>query len=223
MKRLLAIFIILFTTLSTLPTAYGYLYNEPHSLQPQLESTRNKTLQIDVYQNYPWEQPSILYTASGSLLDDGFVLTNYHVVGEQSKFIKYVVKTYDGKLYNGKVIRYDKAKDLALMKISTEKEGFTLSTTEPYVNQSVMTVGQPAGLPRWSFSEGIILTLDMECKTSQGDLYKATQTSAQVISGNSGGPLVNDRGDLVGIIRATDDVHSYAISLDDVKEFLSEQ
>lgn len=222
MKRIFSLIIVLLTMLSTLPTAYGYLYNDPHDLQPQLESARNKTLIIEVYHKYPWSNAEWLSTATATLLNDGQVLTNYHVVGDPSTFKQYVIKSYDGKMYSAELVKSDKIKDLSLLQIHIDKEGFTLSNTEPYKGMEIMTVGHPIGLPQWSFSEGTILASGVQCITPTGELYKATQTDAEVKSGNSGGPLINDRGELMGIIRAKDNGHSYAVMLEDIKTFLSD-
>jgi len=117
-------------------------------------------------------------------------------------------------------LRIDRAVDLALIRIDSTAEGFTLSDTQIYPGKQVMTVGNPQGLANWSFSEGVVVDIARPCIMTSGERWTAIMTDAHAIQGNSGGPLINDRGELVGIIRAATEDYSFAISIDEVKEFL---
>lgn len=217
MKKLL---VIIFFLLSASP-AYAYKYNEPHTFQSELESARSKTVQIVLINEhrYPWATTSeITSTGTGTLLDDGYILTNEHVISGDHTEI--VINTYDKQRYSATLITSSPKLDLALLHINSNSKGFVLSDIEPYAGESIMTVGQPAGLPSWSFAEGTIQKVDQPATMTTGESYTAIMTDAEVKQGNSGGPLINDRGELVGIVRAANVGHSFAVPLSDIKSFL---
>jgi len=219
MKRILAALILLFTILPT--TAWGYVYNEPHTFQSQLETARSKTVRVvlENVERYPWATfYSLVTAATGTMIGDGYILTNHHVIDFTHNEID--IALYDGTITTATLIKSDKDKDLALLHIDSTAEGFIFSTTEPYTGQSIMTVGQPTGLPQWSFSEGVIQSIDQPATMTTGESYTAIMTDAEVKQGNSGGPLLNERGELVGIVRAANVGHSFAVTLEDVKKFL---
>lgn len=220
MKRILLPLIILYTILS--PTTSAYTYNEPHTFQSQLESARMKTVFVSIWLNesYPWMQShAFLGLGTGTVIGDGLILTNAHVIKDGQNEIS--IKTYTGESYTGTLLSIDKEKDLALVSFESQAEGFTLSNVELYKGKPIMIVGQPAGLPQWSFSEGTIGTPAFDYKDTKGGSYTGIQTDAQVIGGNSGGPLIDDRGELVGIVRAANNNFSFAIPMSDIEIFLN--
>ncbi len=122
---------------------------------------------------------------------DGIILTSSHVV-ENSKNIK--VTTSSGKDYNAKVLAVLKNKsDLALIKIST-KENLQLSkfgdSNDIKVGQRVLTIGCPFGFNN-TLTTGIISRIDKE--------RNKIQTDAAINPGCSGGPLLNLKGEIIGI------------------------
>ncbi len=122
---------------------------------------------------------------------DGLILTSSHVV-ENSKNIK--VTTVSGKDYNAKVLAILKNKnDLALIKINT-KENLQLSkfadSNEIKVGQRVLTIGCPFGFNN-TLTTGIISRIDKE--------RNKIQTDAAINPGCSGGPLLNLKGEIIGI------------------------
>ncbi len=135
---------------------------------------------------------------SGILLtNNGYILTNYHVVEETDKIL---VKLSDGEEYNAKIIGMDSKTDLAVLKI------FSLMSFEPApmgrsdelkVGEWVMAIGNPYGL------EGTV-TVGVISGIHRSDLGITTfenfiQTDASINPGNSGGPLINLDGQVVGI------------------------
>lgn len=223
MKRILSLLIALCLLLTPLSTSWGYSYNESHSMQNHLEPARMKTVAVTIgtVERYAWASfyhPK--WTATGTMIGNGLILTNAHVVDTEHNDI--TIRTYTGESYTGTLLRVDNEKDLALLSFDSDAEGFTFAD-DLYKGMPVMTVGQPTGLPQWSFSEGTIQSLDYEY-TCQGKAYRGYMSDNQTLGGNSGGPLLDSDGELVGIIRAKTE-HDYALSIpmEDIKEFLSEE
>jgi serine protease Do len=219
MKRILACLIILSTLFTS--TTYAYQYNDPHTFQSQLETARSKTVRVVLYniERYTWDTyTNLMSSGSGTLIGDGYILTNAHVIAATHNEIE--VTTYDNQRYSAEIIKVDERKDLALLQIDSTAEGFTLSDVSLYRGKPIMTIGQPAGLPHWSFSEGTVQTPSCTYEDTGGSTQNGIQTDAWVKGGASGGPLLDERGELVGIIRAGGDDYSYAIPMDDIKTFL---
>lgn len=146
------------------------------------------------------------WSGSGFALKDGYIVTNYHVVeGAKSIKIQGVKGDFTIK-YNAEVIATDKFNDLALLKVSDSK--FAGFGTIPYnVKTSVSDVGEDIfvlGYPLTStMGDEIKLTTGViSSKTGfQGDV-SLYQISAPIQPGNSGGPLFDNKGNLVGIVNA---------------------
>lgn len=146
---------------------------------------------------------------------DGMILTNKHVVldGEAD----YTVFTNDGKSYPAKVLARDSFQDLAIIKIDQEKivddQGLFVLKSFPVVilgnseklkiGQTVIAIGNVLGEFRNSVSVGVISGLGRTITASGGGLVEtiedAIQTDAAINKGNSGGPLLNLKGEVIGI------------------------
>lgn len=213
--------IMLLVTFFMPVSAGAYPYNQQHTFQAQLESARDKTAIVTAYYTSRYEGTRIQGTGTGTLIGDGMLLTNAHVIGNNTGTLHIDVTTYDNEVYIGTLLRIDRTIDLALIRIDSTAEGFTLSDTQIYPGMQIMTVGQPQGLARWSFSEGAVVDIARDCIMTNGERWTAVMTDAQSIQGNSGGPVINDRGELVGIMRAAAEGYSFAIPIDEVKAFLN--
>jgi serine protease Do len=201
-------------------SAGAYPYNQQHTFQTQLETAREKTAIVTAYYTSYFEGTRIQGTGTGMLIGDGLLLTNAHVIDRNTGTLHIDVTTYDNVMHDGELLRMDKDTDLALIRIDSPAEGFVLSDTQIYPGMPIMTVGHPKGLAHWSFSEGVVIDTARDCIMTTGDRWTAVMMDAQSIQGNSGGPVINDHGDLVGIMRATSEGYSFAIPADEVKEFL---
>jgi len=124
--------------------------------------------------------------------NDGYMLTNQHVVGN-AKFVKIILSS--GREMAGDIIKIDKSRDIALIK--TEDAGITSLPFEnklPSISETVYAVGSP-------------LEEQFETTVSQGvvsgfreqDGQNFIQSDVNVLPGNSGGPLLNDKGNVIGI------------------------
>lgn len=150
-------------------------------------------------------------TGSGIIISaDGNILTNNHVVDSSSssssnyyqvseaKAIK--VKLYNDETeYEAKIVGMDSQTDLAVIKI--DKTGLTPAeigdSNSVKVGEFAMAVGNPQGLAT-SVTCGIISAVNREV-TADGRKYTAIQTDAAINSGNSGGALVNSKGQVIGV------------------------
>ena len=132
---------------------------------------------------------------------DGYVITNAHVIGNSKTAYAIRVVTSDGKVYKAGVVGYDSRTDIAVLKMEDAK-GLTPATfgdsSQLEVGQDIIVVGNPGGLDyQNTTTKGVISALDRKLSTSS--LTKYIQTDAAINPGNSGGPLVNYYGQVVGI------------------------
>lgn len=138
---------------------------------------------------------------SGCVLDNaGHILTNYHVV-EGARRVG--VTLYDGKTYTAKFIGADPINDLAIIKIQAPKKTlfpFQMGNSgQLQVGMKVFAIGNPFGLER-TMTTGIISSLNRTLKIRANRTIRSIiQIDAAVNPGNSGGPLLNSRGELIGI------------------------
>ena len=123
---------------------------------------------------------------------DGRIATNYHVIdGAYSAKIILEDKTYT----ISSVMAYDKEIDLAILKVNTTKKfpALSLCTNEHPVGSTVYALGSPKGLTA-TFSRGIVTHMKREISG-----VKYVQHDAAISSGNSGGPLINEYGEVIGV------------------------
>lgn len=133
---------------------------------------------------------------------DGYILTNHHVAGNASKI---VVTTTDGKKYDAEIIGADRTTDVALLKIDANNLPYlTLSNSDDIImGEWVIALGNPFGLfdlnAKPTVTVGVVSNIGVDF-TQDGRVYKGMiQTDAAISSGNSGGPLVNSLGEVIGI------------------------
>lgn len=136
-------------------------------------------------------------TGSGVIIsEDGFVVTNYHVI-KDAKEIK--VTLNNNNSYQAELVGSDPKMDIALLKLNT-KDRFSYAvfadSDEVKVGEWVLAVGNPFNLNS-TVTAGIVSAKARNL--SQGGLQSFIQTDAAVNPGNSGGALVNTRGELIGI------------------------
>lgn len=151
-------------------------------------------------------------TAAGSgiiISEDGYILTNNHIVNSSStsyyyelgKANKVTVTLYnDSTKYDATIVGTDSQTDLAVIKI--EKNGLKAAelgdSDAVQVGEFAMAIGNPLGLTD-SVTAGIISAVNREVSDQDGNSYVAIQTDASINSGNSGGALVNSKGQVIGV------------------------
>jgi len=134
---------------------------------------------------------------SGFVIDpSGYIVTNNHVISGADKV---TVRTNDGKRYIAKIVGRDAKTDLALLKIKGDKP-FASSTwgdsRAAQIGDWILAIGNPFGLGG-TVTAGIISARGRDIRSGPYDNY--LQIDAPINSGNSGGPLFNTNGDVIGI------------------------
>jgi serine protease Do len=134
--------------------------------------------------------------------EDGYVVTNNHVVGNANKI---TVTLYNGTSYNGTLVGADANTDIAVVKISAASPvaaKFVSEDTQK-VGNFVLAVGTNSfGIPqKLRITNGIISSMDISMQISAGTLpyVDLIETNALINPGNSGGPLVNINGEVIGM------------------------
>lgn len=145
-------------------------------------------------------------SGSGFIItEDGYILTNYHVV-EDANEGDYPLKvvTYSGDEYSATIVGYDEENDVALLKIDADGlHTVTIGSIEgTKVGEKVYAIGNPLGELTYTFTDGIISALDREMATESGISINMFQTNVAINSGNSGGPIINSQGEVIGIASA---------------------
>jgi len=127
------------------------------------------------------------------ITNDGYVVTNAHVlVG--GRYVQAV--TYDQKIHNLEFVGYNGDFDIALLKMQGAFIPLTLGdSNNVVVGQKVIAIGNPLGL-QFSASEGIVSAIH---RTGDNNLDVYIQTDTALNPGNSGGPLIDTNGEVIGI------------------------
>lgn len=149
-------------------------------------------------------------TGSGIIIsDDGYILTNNHVVSSSeaeayyqvSEATKITVSLFnDDKQYEAKIVGTDAETDLAVIKIDATgltKAEFADSDSIK-VGEFAMAVGSPLGLQS-TITCGVVSAVNREVTDTDGKTYTLIQTDAAINAGNSGGALVNSEGKVIGV------------------------
>lgn len=145
-------------------------------------------------------------SGSGFIIEKGgkkYVITNAHVVEDASTDNGSIyVFSIDRSKYEVKILGGDSFYDIAVLefvdKPDAEVTTLTIRTTEPRIGEPVFAIGNPLGEYPYTISDGIISARNRVRGGATGK-FGFLQTTATVIWGNSGGPLVDGRGELVGI------------------------
>lgn len=178
-----------------------------YAAQKALPSMVSISVEYDV--NYMGMKKAVAGSGSGVILsEDGYILTNNHVISSadsssfyqvsDAKSIK--VKIYgDDTEYSAEIIGTDSQTDLAVLKI--DKTGLTPAelgdSSSVQIGEFVLAIGNPYELD-YSVTAGIISALNREM-TVENTTYNVIQADCAINSGNSGGALVNSKGEVIGI------------------------
>ena len=216
-------------TSGALPAADGSAMTPAQLYQSNVDSVVaiSCTMQTTAYGQ------SVEGTSSGSgfiLTEDGYVVTNYHVVQNASNI---TVTTHSGDEYDATVKGYDATNDVAVLKV--EAEGLSAATIGSSGNLSigdmVVAIGNPLGRLAATETVGYVSGINREV-TTDNTVISMLQTDAAINPGNSGGPLFNMYGEVIGITTAkysgtTNSGASiegigFAIPIDDVMGIISD-
>ena len=179
-------------------------------------------------------RPSRSYPISGwgsgvIVASDGYIVTNNHVV-EGAELVEVILN--DKRVFEGEVIGLDPSTDLALLSIDASALPYIQygNSDDVRVGEWVLAVGNPFNLTS-TVTAGIVSAKarDINILGSQGAIESFIQTDAAVNRGNSGGALVNTRGELIGINAAIASNtgyyqgYSFAIPVNIVKKVISQE
>lgn len=170
-------------------------------------------------------------SGSGFIIsEDGYIISNYHVVAGATTLR---VITADGAEYEATLVGYDEANDISVLKIeATDLPHVILGSSDALVaGDQVAAIGNPLGELTSTLTVGYVSAKDRIVNTD-GTALNMLQTDAAINSGNSGGPLFNMRGEVIGITTskytgtsasgATIEGIGFAIPIDDVKDIVSD-
>ncbi len=149
----------------------------------------------------------IMGAGSGFIIDDeGHVVTNSHVVANGDEFL---VELYDGTTVNATLVGSDSVQDLAVLQLELE-DGQSVPGTLNWGDSDtvrpgddVIAIGTPLGEFANSVSAGVVAGVNRNLSDVTGSLDNLIQHDAPISSGNSGGPLLNTNGEVIGINTAT--------------------
>ena len=138
-------------------------------------------------------------TCSGFVINDkGYIVTNYHCVHNTTRLKLVFYDRDDWNVYEVKIIGIDPLADVAVIHIPKRKKPLPYlnwSLEKPWDGMDVFAVGHPFGMA-WTISKGIISS---EKRTVRSPYVRYIQTDTAINTGNSGGPLVNTAGNVVGV------------------------
>jgi len=162
-------------------------------------------LQIPQYRQNGTEKQEIGGGTGFVVGENGLILTNRHVVFD--KEAEYTVLTNDGKKYDAKIVAISPLQDLAFLRVSgINIKPLKLGDSDKIeIGQTAITIGNALGEFRNTVSVGVISGLKRTITASQGfggaseELDQVIQTDAAINEGNSGGPLLNLQGEVVGV------------------------
>ena len=194
------------TTNNSCRSCSGTIIVNDGSLSASVEKVYDAVMMIQNYQNN-----AIASTGSGFVYktDDkyGYVLTNHHVISGATKIV--LIRS-DDKEIEGTVLGSDEYLDLAVVRINKSDviDTAKIGTSEnSKLGDTVFTIGSPLGYEyRGTVTDGILsgkdrlVTVSLSGSNTNDWVMKVLQTNAAVNPGNSGGPLVNATGEVIGVI-----------------------
>jgi S1-C subfamily serine protease len=185
---------------SSLGNQVGTLDNQIGSLDKELTNLKASTsadfsnVIEDVIKSVVTIKTNLAQGSGFIIADGGYIVTNAHVMEGATAA---VVTTYDGKNHQVMKMGQDIEMDIILLKI--EDTGYSPLELENsdnvQIGEKVIAIGNPLGL-QFSVSEGIVSAVHRQ---GENGIEAYLQTDASLNSGNSGGPLINKRGKVVGI------------------------
>lgn len=172
--------------------------------------------------NHPVIPPEFEQTSEGSgviISADGYILTNRHVIDGADKI---EVTLFDGRSFEGKVIGSDGRDDLALVKVESDTDLPVAplgDSDKARAGEWVMALGNPLGF-EYSVTVGVVSGVGRALPST--NFANFIQTDAAIYPGNSGGPLFNLAGEVIGINTAVipDTNLGFAVPINTAKEIL---
>ncbi|MEI6451122.1 MAG: trypsin-like peptidase domain-containing protein [Actinomycetes bacterium] len=203
------------TTSSAVKGAYASFKSS--GLTPQQIYQKHAASVVEITATFPgsydiWGQQTGGGQALGTgfvVSEDGYILTNAHVVSQSGQAVSTVTVTFKGEgtqgaQVEGTVLGADESTDVALIKVDPSQSPGLLpiplgDSSKVTVGEAVVAIGNPLGLD-FSLSSGVVSATNRELQSPNGaTISDGIQTDAAINSGNSGGPLINAKGQVIGI------------------------
>ncbi|MBL8007545.1 MAG: trypsin-like peptidase domain-containing protein [Ignavibacteria bacterium] len=218
------------------PTIVGINVEEVREIQDPFSMFENDPFFKQFFGNRPAQKQVVKGLGSGYIISsDGYILTNDHVAGNATKIS---VTMTNGETVEAKLIGSDKNSDVALLKIDKNNLDYAVlgNSNDVIIGEWVIALGNPFGLfeinDKPSVTVGVVSATNMKVNADGNRVYKdMIQTDASINAGNSGGPLVNAEGEVIGMntIIFTGGNYSsgsigvgFAISINRVKKIMEE-
>lgn len=167
-----------------------------------IKATQESVVLLSIHPNVnPDSDPKLGGMCTGVVVDDiGHVITNFHCVYKQNYIRLYYYDKNDWRERKVNVIGTDPLADLALIKVIGEEKQlphlmFADNVNEIPVGTEVFAIGHPMGMV-WTVTKGIVSSRE---RFARHPFIKSIQTDAAINKGNSGGPLLNMKGEIIGI------------------------
>lgn len=140
-------------------------------------------------------------TGSGFFISsDGYIVTNYHVVENGTDI---TVSTFSGETYKARTVGYDAANDIAVLKIDATGQSVWIGDSSAMsVGDDIMVIGNALGSLSYTFTDGVISYKNRIVAVDGNQKINMFQTNAAINNGNSGGPVYNMDGEVIGIASA---------------------
>lgn len=168
------------------------------------------------------------FTSTGSgffITESGYIVTNYHVIENATKV---TVTTYAGQAYEAEITGYEASNDIAVLKAKGSFESVKIGDSSSLaVGDDILVIGNALGELSYTFTDGVVSYLNRAITTDSGTVINMYQTNAAINEGNSGGPVYDMEGKVVGIASAKYAASSveglgFFIPLNDVKGMIND-
>ena len=168
------------------------------------------------------------FTSTGSgffITESGYIVTNYHVIENATKV---TVTTYAGQAYEAEITGYEASNDIAVLKAEGSFESVKIGDSSSLaVGDDILVIGNALGELSYTFTDGVVSYLNRAITTDSGTVINMYQTNAAINEGNSGGPVYDMEGKVVGIASAKYAASSveglgFFIPLNDVKGMIND-
>ena len=227
-NRFLRIYSIVLTVILLFAIVGGALYLIFRPLTPAevVEKNVSAVVAIETY-TYKDDGNVVIGTGSGFIVDkSGYIVTNEHVVSGKDSIS---VRVKGKKDYNARIVATDANADVAVLKIFSDETGYSFPTVtlgraeDLTVGEQVVAIGTPQEIAyAWTSTVGYVSS-SIRYFSEYGALKRYIQFDAAVNGGNSGGPLFDSKGRVVGIVEKkvlNNEGLGLAIPIETVKNFI---
>ena len=182
------------------PLASGEYLTPGQVYERNVDSVVAITVQVEGYDDFGRPTAGFSSGTGFFISADGYVITNYHVIEGGTKV---TVTTHDDRDFEAEIVGFEDSNDLAVLKVEGENLPYATigSSSQLQVGDQVVAIGNVLSTFASSLTVGYVSGVDRVVDTD-GDAMNMIQTDVAINSGNSGGPLFNMKGEVVGITTA---------------------